>query len=98
MAANDHPLAVSTRQKLTLAGIQSQAAPAPAGATRYSIGCMVESDGFDLEANSDAIVGQVLAAMGNEGHFYIQFQQTTQNGVLALLTEVWHWDQASDDD
>jgi hypothetical protein len=95
--ADNHPLAVSTLHKLGLAGINSQAAPAPAGATRYGIACMVESGGYDLNSNSDAIVAHILATTGNEGHFYIQFQLDDQNGTLSLVTDVWHWDPADED-
>jgi hypothetical protein len=92
----DHPIAIAVRQKLEQAGIHFQADPAPQGATRYGLVCMVEAPGVDAETNSDAIVANVLATTGAEGQFRIEFQATTQNGVLALHTNVWHWIQEAE--
>jgi len=60
---------------------------------------MVEAAGYDAEVNSDGIVATVLATTGVEGQFKIEFQETTTNsGVLALHTSVWHWDFQEDEE
>jgi hypothetical protein len=103
MAAADHPIAVSVREKLEQAGFHFEPILPPGplpGYNRYGVACML-GHGSDavFEQNATQIAASFTDAVNgaNGSIFHIRFQQGDE-GFLFLHTTLHRWTPAAQEE